>query len=272
MPLLVRADRAAVGVAQLQLTLTYYDEYGDARASTVSVGFEAARSPSPLLAVKLLNGTLPYGLNSMLVISIVNLGDAAAVDVSVDATPGAGVYVLEAARVGVRRVEAGCSVEIPFTVRAAPTESSATITFRLEYYDESGERYADALQVSFNVTRSDPSVTLTPLNRTLYPNRVNRVVVLVRNAGSAEARNVTVALTSQSPEIGAVVGPSTVNLGSLAAGASAEVPFDVFVRARRAPRSAGRPARLTSAVQLLEGRLLRVYLAVTTNELRHCVN
>jgi hypothetical protein len=196
----------------------------------VSVGFEVARSPSPLLAVKLLNGTLPYGLNSRLVISIINLGDAAAVDVSVDATPGAGVYVLEAARVRVRRVEAGCSVEIPFTVRAALTESSATITFRLEYYDESGERYADALQVSFNVTRSDPSVTLTPLNRTLYPNRVNRVVVLVRNAGSAEARNVTVALTSQSPEIGAVVGPSTVNLGSLAAGASAEVAFDVFVQ------------------------------------------
>ncbi|MCC6039294.1 MAG: hypothetical protein LM565_00530 [Thermofilum sp.] len=230
MPLLVRADRAAVGVAQLQLTLTYYDEYGDARASTVSVGFEVARSPSPLLAVKLLNGTLPYGLNSRLVISIINLGDAAAVDVSVDATPGAGVYVLEAARVRVRRVEAGCSVEIPLTVRAAPTESSATITFRLEYYDESGERYADALQVSFNVSRSNPSITLTPLNRTLYPNRVNRVVVLVRNAGSAEARNVTVALTSQSPEIGAVVGPSTVNLGSLAAGASAEVAFDVFVQ------------------------------------------
>jgi hypothetical protein len=138
--------------------------------------------------------------------------------------------VLEAARVRVRRVEAGRSVEIPFTVRAAPTESSATITFRLQYYDESGERYADALQVSFNVTRGDPSITLTPLNRTLYPNRVNRVVVLVRNAGSAEARNVTVALTSQSPEIGAVVGPSTVNLGSLAAGASAEVAFDVFVQ------------------------------------------
>jgi hypothetical protein len=229
-PLLVRADRTAVGVAQLQLTLTYYDEYGDARTSAVSVGFEVARSPSPLLAVKLLNGTLPYGLNSRLVVSVVNLGDAAAVDVSVDAAPGAGVYVLEAARVRVRRVEAGRSVEIPFTVRAAPTESSATITFRLQYYDESGERYADALQVSFNVTRSDPSVTLTPLNRTLYPNRVNRVVVLVRNAGSAEARNVTVALTSQSPEIGAVVGPSTVNLGSLAAGASAEVAFDVFVQ------------------------------------------
>jgi hypothetical protein len=229
-PLLVRADRTAVGVAQLQLTLTYYDEYGDARTSAVSVGFEVARSPSPLLAVKLLNGTLPYGLNSRLVVSVVNLGDAAAVDVSVDAAPGAGVYVLEAARVRVRRVEAGRSVEIPFTVRAAPTESSATITFRLEYYDESGERYADALQVSFNVTRSNPSVTLTPLNRTLYPNRVNRVVVLVRNAGSAEARNVTVALTSQSPEIGAVVGPSTVNLGSLAAGASAEVAFDVFVQ------------------------------------------
>lgn len=229
-PLLVRADRTAVGVAQLQLTLTYYDEYGDARTSAVSVGFEVARSPSPLLAVKLLNGTLPYGLNSRLVVSVVNLGDAAAVDVSVDAAPGAGVYVLEAARVRVRRVEAGRSVEIPFTVRAAPTESSATITFRLEYYDESGERYADALQVSFNVTRSDPSVTLTPLNRTLYPNRVNRVVVLVRNAGSAEARNVTVALTSQSPEIGAVIGPSTVNLGSLAAGASAEVAFDVFVQ------------------------------------------
>jgi hypothetical protein len=229
-PLLVRADRTAVGVAQLQLTLTYYDEYGDARTSAVSVGFEVARSPSPLLAVKLLNGTLPYGLNSKLVVSVVNLGDAAAVDVSVDAAPGAGVYVLEAARVRVRRVEAGRSVEIPFTVRAAPTESSATITFRLQYYDETGERYADALQVSFNVTRSDPSVTLTPLNRTLYPNRVNRVAVLVRNAGSAEARNVTVALTSQSPEIGAVVGPSTVNLGSLAAGASAEVAFDVFVQ------------------------------------------
>jgi hypothetical protein len=229
-PLLVRADRTAVGVAQLQLTLTYYDEYGDARTSAVSTGFEVARSPSPLLAVKLLNGTLPYGLNTRLVVSIVNLGDAAAVDVSVDAAPGAGVYVLEATRARVRRVEAGRSVEIPFTVRAAPTESSATITFRLQYYDESGERYADALQVSFNVTRGDPSITLTPLNRTLYPNRVNHVVVLIRNTGSAEARNVTVALTSQSPEIGAVVGPSTVNVGSLAAGASAEVAFDVFVQ------------------------------------------
>jgi hypothetical protein len=228
--LMVRADRAAVGVAQLQLTFSYYDEYGDARTSTVSVGFEVARSPSPLLAVKLLNGTLPYGLNSRLVVSIVNLGDAAAVDVSVDAAPGAGVYVLEAARARVRRVEAGSSVKIPFTVRAAPTESSATITFRLEYYDESGERYADTLQVSFNVSRSDPSVTLTLLNRTLYPNRVNRVVILVRNMGSAEARNVTVALTSQSPEIGAVVGPSTVNVGSLGASASANVAFEVFVQ------------------------------------------
>jgi len=231
-PLLVRADRTAVGVAQLQLTLSYYDEYGDARASVVSVGFEVARSPSPLLSVKLLNGTLPYGLNSRLVASIVNLGDAVAVDVSVDAVPGAGVYVLEAARVRVKRVEAGRSVEIPFTVRAAPLESSATITFRLEYYSEAGERYADALQVSFNVTRNDPSITLTPLNRTLHPNRVNRVVILVRNAGSAEARDVTVALTSQSPEIGAVVGPSTVNVGSLEASASVEVAFDVFVQPR----------------------------------------
>ena len=229
-PLLVRADRTALGVAQLQLTISYYDEYGDARVSVVTIGFEVARSPSPLLSVKLLNGTLPYGLNSKLVASIVNLGDAAAVDVSVDAVPGAGVYVLEAARVRVKRVEAGRSVDIPFTVRAAPLEGSATITFRLEYYDESGERYVDALQVSFNVTRNDPSITLTPLNRTLHPNRVNRVVILVRNAGSAEARNVTVALTSQSPEIGAVVGPSTVNVGSLGAGASAEVAFDVFVQ------------------------------------------
>ncbi|NHW00045.1 MAG: hypothetical protein HA496_10475 [Thaumarchaeota archaeon] len=230
MPLLVRADRTAVGVAQLQLTLTYYDEYGDTRTSSLSTGFEVARSPSPLLSVQLLNGTLPYGLNTRLVVSIVNLGDAAAVDVSVDAASGAGVYVLEATRARVRRVEAGRSVELPFTVRVVPTESSATITFRLEYYDEPGERYADALQVSFNVTRGDPSVTLTPLNRTLYPNRVNHVVVLIRNTGSAEARNVTVALTSQSPEIGAVVGPSTVNVGSLAAGASAEVVFDVFVQ------------------------------------------
>lgn len=229
-PLLVRADRTAVGVAQLQLTISYYDEYGDARVSVVTIGFEVARSPSPLLSVKLPNGTLPYGLNSKLVASIVNLGDAAAVDVSVDAVPGAGVYVLEAARVRVKRVEAGRSVDIPFTVRAAPLEGSATITFRLEYYDESGERYVDALQVSFNVTRNDPSITLTPLNRTLHPNRVNRVVILIRNTGSAEARNVTVALTSQSPEIGAVVGPSTVNVGSLEAGASAQVAFDVFVQ------------------------------------------
>jgi len=229
-PLLVRADRTAVGVAQLQLTLSYYDEYGDARTTVVSVGFEVARSPSPLLSVKLLNETLPYGLNSKLVVSIENLGDAAAVDVSVDAVPGAGVYVLGTARAKIRRVEAGRSVDLPFAVRIAPAESSATITFRLEYYDESGERYVDALQVSLNVTRSDPSITLTALNRTLYPNRVNRVVVLVSNTGSANARNVSVALTSQSPEIGAVIGPSTVNVGNLAAGASAEVAFDVFVQ------------------------------------------
>ena len=229
-PLLVRADRTAVGVAQLQLTLSYYDEYGDVRTSVVSLGFEVARSPSPLLSVKLLNGTLPYGLNSKLVVSIVNLGDAVAVDVSVDAVPGAGVYVLEATRARVKRVEAGRSVELPFAVRATPAENSATITFRLQYYDESGERYADALPVSFNVTRSDPSITLTTINRTLYPNRVNRVVILVSNTGSVEARNVTIALTSQSPEIGAVVGSSTVNVGGLNAGASAQVAFDVFVQ------------------------------------------
>lgn len=231
-PLLVKAERTAVGVAQLQLTILYEDEYGDTRMSAVNLGLEVARSPSPLLSVKLLNDTLPYGLNSKLVVSLVNVGDAAAVDVVVDVVPGAGVYVLGTSRARIKRVEAGRSVELPFTVRVAPPEGSATITFRVQYYDELDERYNDAIQVSLNATRSNPGITLTPLNRTLYPNRVNRVVVLARNTGSAKAMNVSIALTSQSPEIGAVIGPSTVSAGDLEAGASVEVAFDVFVQPR----------------------------------------
>lgn len=229
-PLLVRADRTAVGAVQLQLAISYYDEYGDARTNAVSTGLEVLRSPSPILSVRLLNASLPYGLNSKLAALITNIGDAAAVDVTVEAVPGAGVYVLETSKARIERVEAGRCSELSFTVRATPVEGSATITFRLHYYDEYGYGYDDALQVSFNVSRHSPSITLAPLNRTLHPNRVNRILILIRNSGPLEVQNVNVALTSQSPEIGAVLGPSTVSAGTLRAGASAEVAFDVFIQ------------------------------------------
>ncbi len=230
--LLLRADRTAVGVAQLQVSISYYDESGDARAATVSVGFEVARSPQPLLSVTVLNSSLSYGLAGRLVVRVENLGDGRALDAVVDAVPGEGLYILSSARAKLGALDPGASALVAFLARAEAVGGSVTATFRLRYYDEYGYGYEDAIRVSVNVTGRRPHVLLEALNRTLSPNRVNRVVLRVTNIGACRARNVTLTLTSQSPEIGAVLGPSTLSLGSLDPNASATAAFDVFIQPR----------------------------------------
>ncbi|MEM2187162.1 MAG: hypothetical protein QXT37_09300 [Thermofilaceae archaeon] len=230
--LTLRADRTAVGVAQLQVSISYYDEYGDARVSTVSVGFEVARSPQPVLSAELLNSSLPYGVNALLTAKVVNIGGARALDVLVDAVPGGGLYVISQTRFRIESVEPGRAVVVPLLVRVETLADSVTATFRLRYYDEYGYEYNDMVQVSLNVTRRGPLLSLEVLNRTLHPNRVNRLLLRVVNTGSARAVNASVALTSQSPEIGAVIGPSTLRLDALEPGGSALLPFEVFIQPR----------------------------------------
>ncbi|MEM4029684.1 MAG: hypothetical protein QXO02_07310 [Thermofilaceae archaeon] len=230
--LTLRADRTAVGVAQLQVSISYYDEYGDARVSTVSVGFEVTRSPQPLLSAELLNSSLPYGVNAFLAAKIVNIGGARALDVLIDAVPGGGLYVLSQTRFRAESVEPGKAVIVPLLVRVEAVTDSVTATFRLRYYDDYGYEYNDLLQVSLNVTRRRPLLSLEALNRTLHPNRVNRVLLKVVNIGSAKAVNISVALASQSSEIGAVIGPSTLRLDTLKPGDSALLPFEVFIQPR----------------------------------------
>lgn len=240
--LLLRADRTAVGVAQLQLSISYFDEYGDSRVSTVSVGFEVARSPEPVLTVELLNSSLPYGLNSFMAVKIANVGGSKALDVVVDAVPGGGFYVLSQSRVKVGVIDPGTVTTIPFLVRVETLSGSVTATLRLRYYDEYGYEYNDLVQASLNVTRTGPHLAIRVLNATLYPNKVNRVALMLVNVGSTKASNVSVALTSQSPEIGAVIGSSTINLGSVEPNKTVLAEFYVFVQ-----------PRLYGAFQLLAG-------------------
>lgn len=230
--LTLRADRTVVGVAQLQVSLSYYDEYDDARVTTVSVGFEVARAPQPLLSIELLNSSVVYGVNSPLAVRVVNIGDARAIDAVIDAVPGGGLYVLSPTRVKVGAIDPGEAANHLFLVRAETPGGSVTATFRLRYYDEHDYEYNDVFQASINVTRRGAHLTIEALNRTLHPNRVNRVVVRVVNAGQARAINASVALTSHSPEVGAVLGPSTVNVGRIEPGGSALTAFEVFVQPR----------------------------------------
>lgn len=254
LPLVLRADRTAVGVAQLQLSFSFFDESGNPHTSMLNVGFEVARSPTPILSISLLNGTLPYGLNSKLAASIINIGDATAQDITVDASPGPGVYVLGTSRSRIKQLSPGASSLITLLVRSTSLEGSGTLSFRIHYYDDYGNAYDDIIQVSFNVSRSGAEIKLILLNETLNPNQVNRVLLLINNTGSIDVKNLTLTLTSQSPDIGSVIGPSNIHLGSLPHGNSTLVTFNVFVQ----PKVYG-ALQLLAAVSytLTDGRFAR---------------
>lgn len=228
----MRVDRTVTGTVSLQLVISYMDETGSRGVQTLELGLEVGRGGAPLLAVYPLNESLPVGPQSNLTLKVANIGDAAAADPTLDLVSSAEVYVLKASKLKLSRIEPGKALNATFTVRLLTPRDAVTLTLRLKYYDDAGYEYNDIIQVSINVSQRSPLVTITPLNRTLTPNRVGRVVLQVENTGSSVARNVSIALTSQSPELGAVIGPSSKHLGEVGVGERRLVEFEIFVQPR----------------------------------------
>ncbi|MEM2795278.1 MAG: hypothetical protein QXY49_05445, partial [Thermofilaceae archaeon] len=227
---IMRVDRTVTGTASIQLVISYTDETGSRGAQTLDLGLEVARGGSPLLAVYILNESLPIGLQSNLAFKIVNIGDVAAVDPMLDLVSSTEVYVLKSSKVKLSRIEPGKTVNATFTVRLLTLRDAVTLTLRLRYYDDAGYEYNDIIQTSINISQRNPLVTIASLNQTLSPNRVSRVTLQVENIGSSVARNVSITLTSQSPELGAVIGSSSKYLGEVKVGERKLVAYEIFVQ------------------------------------------
>ncbi|RLF06175.1 MAG: hypothetical protein DRK00_02445 [Thermoprotei archaeon] len=231
---LVRVDRGVTGTASLQLLVEYYDAYGDAGVERIGIGLEVARSPLPLLILRLLNDSLPADKAAVLAVEVTNVGDADALDLTLDLESGRGIYAVESSRVKLDRIGSGESEVLTFKVVASPAgRDTAVATFRLRYYDEAGYEYADTTSISIRALKpGEPCIVIRQLNRTLKPNDVNRVALEIWNEGDGAASNLTITLTSQSIEIGAVIGPSTKILGVLEPNESTIAVFEVFVQPR----------------------------------------
>ncbi|RLE96911.1 MAG: hypothetical protein DRJ96_05285 [Thermoprotei archaeon] len=231
---LVRVDRSVVSTASLQLLVEYYDAYGDAGVERITIGLEVTRAPSPLLILRLLNSSLPVDEVALLAVEVANVGDSDALDLTIDLESGRGIYVVESSRARLNKVRAGGSAVLTFKVLASPVgRDVAVVTFRIKYYDEAGYEYVDSTSISIRALRpGEPCIVIRQLNRTLKPNEVNRVALEIRNEGEGAASNLTVTVTSQSLEIGAVIGPSTKTLGVLEPNESTVAVFEVFVQPR----------------------------------------
>lgn len=227
---IMRVDRTVTGTVSIQLVISYIDETGSRGAQTLDLGLEVARGGIPLLAVYILNESLPIGIQSNLTLKIVNIGDAAAVDPTLDLVSSTEVYVLKASKAKLSRIEPGNTANATFAVRLLTPRDAVTLTLKLRYYDDAGYEYNDVIQTSINISQRNPLVTIVPLNRTLTPNRVSRVTLQVENTGSSVARNVSITLTSQSPELGAVIGPSSKYLGEVKVEERKLVEFEIFVQ------------------------------------------
>ena len=230
--ILVKAEKKISGSATLLLTLSYYDESGDSHATTMSLGFEVERGYTPILTISSSTKSLPLEKNTSITIEISNIGDGKAEDIVIDIISGQGFMVLSNSRFYISELEPGELESLQLEVYASSIfEESAVVNVRLKYYDQYGEEYDDLLNLAFIVEEpGKPLLDLIPLNDTLLPNKVNKILFMVYNRGYGPAKNVTVSFASQSLEIGSLIGSSTYLIEKINANQSLTLEYKIFIQ------------------------------------------
>ena len=230
----IRADRGLTGTATLTLRVTYFDDQGDSHMDTLTLGLEVLRGSTPLLVVEALNSTLPRNTISSLTLRVSNVGDDEAHDVVLDFVSGRGVSAVGFSRMYVDRLRPGDHVDVTFrTLAATVGTDSALIDLRVNYFDSAGYEYTDTVSIAVQLVEpGKPNIRVSSLNVTLASNRVNRVLVKLENIGDGAATNVTFSLTSQSVELGSVMGPSYRVLKRVGPNGTAILEYEIFVQPR----------------------------------------
>jgi len=230
----IRADRGLTGTATLTLRVTYFDDQGDSHMDTLTLGLEVLRGSMPLLVVEALNSTLPRNTISSLTLRVSNIGDDEAHDVVLDFVSGRGVSAVGSSRVHINRLRPGEHVNVTFkTLAVTIGTDSALIDLKVNYFDSAGYEYTDTVSIAVQLVEpGKPNIRVSSLNATLAPNRVNRVLIRVENIGDGAATNVTFSLTSQSVELGSVIGPSYRVLKRVGPNGTAILEYDIFVQPR----------------------------------------
>jgi hypothetical protein len=227
----LHAQPTAPDSSSLTVALTYLDQFGNARASTISVGFTVEPPPPQLLTLSLDPSTIvPDSVNNIK-LRVVNLGRLDAYNVSMSLAPSQGLVILGGNYLYFSRVEAGGWAWADLRIYAAPSlHGAAALTAQATYRDAEGRSYSLQLYLGLELGGGAEFKLLGTgyLPTAVFPG--DREVVLqatLANLGPYTAEEVEVSLSLQGGITATYAGSTTMSLGTVAAGQARQLSFKV---------------------------------------------
>ncbi|RLF17993.1 MAG: hypothetical protein DRN06_02630 [Thermoprotei archaeon] len=221
----------ALDSVALTVTATYLDQFGNAYASTYTLGFTVEPMPPVQLSLSLDPSVIvPDDVNYVKLI-VENTGFLEASNISITLTPAQGLVILGSNYLTFDFIEAGGRVEAPLAIYAPPTLYGATVlSASLSYRDGEGRSYTYLASLGLEVGGEAEFIALRSsyVPPSVFPGDEGvELKVALANIGSYAAEDVEVRLVTPEGITPTYAGSDEVNLGTLPIGEYREISFYV---------------------------------------------
>lgn len=215
------------------INLRYEDQSARVYTKNVVFGFRVKDYEKPKFYIEISNTNVFPGKINHVCLLIKNNGSDVAKDIIVKITPATNQLILIGNNTFLRlSLNSGESMEIPLQLYLEPkTYGSLPLYITLNYRDVRNANYQDSFTIGLlSEEMPEPMLEITTKLKELSPNAINNVTILIRNIGKSTAKDITVNLVSQSPQIAIIVGSGLTYIEVLKPNEYYELEKQIFVQ------------------------------------------
>ncbi|MCS7098527.1 MAG: hypothetical protein NZ922_06085 [Candidatus Methanomethyliaceae archaeon] len=215
------------------INLRYEDQSASIYTRNLIFGFKVKNYEGPKFHVEVNNTEISPGKINYVCLIIKNNGSDVIKDIIIKITPATNQLILIGNNTFLRSsLDSGESMEIPLQLYLEPrTYGSLPLYITLNYKDIRDANYQDSITIGL-LSKDEPEPMLeinTKLNE-LNPNAINNVTILIKNIGKNIAKDITINLASQSPQIAIIIGSGLAYIEALEPNETYEIEKQIFIQ------------------------------------------
>lgn len=217
----------------IMVNARFEDQNGNAYTKSVTFGFKVEDLEKPKFYVDVNTTRIFPGTMNLVTLKIKNDGSDVAKDLVVKVSPTTNQLTLVGNNTFSKScLEVGEVLEIPLTLYLEPkTYGSLPIYVTLNYKDSRNASYQDSITIGLlSEEEPSPKMEISTKSNALSPNAVNKVVIALKNVGKKAAKDISINLASQSPQIAIIIGDGYAMKDRLEPDEVWEVEKQVFVQ------------------------------------------
>ncbi|MEM4528921.1 MAG: hypothetical protein QXQ52_00145 [Candidatus Methanomethylicaceae archaeon] len=215
------------------VNLRYEDQNNNVYTKSITFGFKVEEYKEPKFNINVNTTRISPGITNFIMLIIKNNGSDFAKDLVVKINPTTNQLTLVGNNTFTKSyLEIGEEFEIPLMLYLEPkTYGSLPIYITLNYKDSRNASYQDSITIGLlSEEESSPKIEIFTKSNELNPNSINKVIIEVKNTGKKAAKDLSINLASQSPQIAVIIGSGIAIKDILEPNETWEIEKEVFIQ------------------------------------------